>query len=132
MTGVDTNVLVRYLTQDEPRQARRATRFFEELASQGTRCMVGSVVLCELVWVLHGAYRLERDAIADTLDRLLNAAQVEIERRDVVMAAVGHYRRGPGDFADYVIGESHLRSGCDATVTFDRRLARVPAFRLLA
>ncbi len=132
MTGVDTNVLVRYLTQDEPRQARRANRFFEELATTGGRCMVGPVVLCELVWVLHGAYGLGREAIADTLDRVLSTAQIEVDRRDVVLAAMAHYRQGPGDFADYVIGESHARSGCDATVTFDRRLARAAAFRLLA
>lgn len=131
MTGVDTNVLVRYLTQDEPRQARRATRFFEELAGTGGRCMVGPVVLCELVWVLHGAYGLSRSAIAHTLDGILSTAQIEVDRRDVVLAAVAHYRRGPGDFADYVIGESHARSGCETTVTFDRRLSRAAAFRLM-
>ncbi len=123
---------MRYLTQDDPRQSRRATRFFEGLTGQGDRCLVGSVVLCELVWVLHGAYRLDRPAIADTLDRLLDAAQIEVDRRDVVLAAAARYRRGPGDFADYVIGESHRKSGCETTVTFDRRLAREPAFRLLA
>lgn len=131
MTGVDTNVLVRYLTQDEPRQARRATRFFEELADHGGRCMMDPVVLCELVWVLHGAYGLKRDLIADTIDRLLNASQIEVDRRDVVQAAAAQYRRGPGDFADYVIGESHRRSGCETTVTFDRRLAKASGFRLL-
>jgi len=89
-------------------------------------------VLCELVWVLHGAYGFSRSEIARTLDGILGTAQIEIDRRDVVLAAVAHYRQGPGDFADYVIGESHARSGCETTVTFDRRLSRAAAFRLMA
>ena len=131
MTGIDTNVLVRYLMQDHGPQARLANRFFEELVAAGDRCAVGVVVLCELVWVLRGAYGLDRKTVVATLERLLSIGQMELIDRDVIAAALARYRRGPGDFADYVVGESNRQAGCAATVTFDRKLQREPTFQLL-
>ncbi|MBK5298543.1 MAG: type II toxin-antitoxin system VapC family toxin [Vicinamibacteria bacterium] len=131
MTGVDTNVLVRYLLQDDGPQARLANRFFDELVASGDRCAIGVVVLCELVWVLRGAYGVDRKAVVTTIDRLLSVGQIELIDRDIIVAALARYRRGPGDFADYVISESNRHAGCAATVTFDKKLQREPAFQLL-
>ena len=74
MTGLDTNVLVRYLTQDEPRQSRRANALVAEAAAGGDRLFVSAVVLCELVWVLRGAYSLEKAAVVSALERILSTA----------------------------------------------------------
>lgn len=131
MRGIDTNVLVRYLMQDHGPQARLANRFFDDMVAAGDRCAVGVVVLCELVWVLRGAYGLDRKTVVATLGRLLSVGQIELIDRDVIVAALARYRRGPGDFADYVIGESNHQAGCGATVTFDRKLRGEPAFELL-
>jgi predicted nucleic-acid-binding protein len=131
VTGLDTNVLVRYLTQDDPRQSRRAAALVAEAVADGQRLFVSALVLCELVWVLRGAYSLDRSTIALALDRILATAQIEVDQKDVVRAALEDYREGAGDFADYVIGRRGREAGCEKTATFDGRLKRSELFRLL-
>lgn len=131
MTGLDTNVLVRYLTQDDPRQSRRASALVAEAVAGGERLFVSAVTLCELVWVLHGAYAFDRRTIAMALERILATAQLEIDQKDVVREALEDYRAGGGDFADYVIGRRGREAGCDRTATFDRRLKASALFRVL-
>ena len=71
MTGLDTNVLVRYLTQDDPEQAAAASRAIEEVVATGEACFVSTVCLCELVWVLDAAYGYGREQIARALRQIL-------------------------------------------------------------
>ena len=132
MMGLDTNVLVRYLTQDDPWQARRASALVEDTLARGERCFVNLVVLCELVWVLRGTYELDKRTVLDTLERILDTAQFEIDEKDQVREAVGSYRRGRGDFADYLIGHRNQHAGCLETATFDRRLKGSSGFQILA
>lgn len=132
MTGLDTNVLVRYLTQDEPRQSRRAATLVAEAVSGGQRLFVSTLVLCELVWVLRGAYALDRPTIAGALERILSTGQLEIDQKDIVREALGDYKAGGGDFADYVIGRRGREAGCKSTASFDRRLKGSGLFRLLS
>jgi predicted nucleic-acid-binding protein len=102
-----------------------------EAVAGGERLFVSSVVLCELVWVLRGAYSLDRPTIAMALERILATAQLEIDEKDVVREALADYRAGGGDFADYVIGHRGRDVGCKSTATFDRRLKGSRLFRLL-
>jgi predicted nucleic-acid-binding protein len=132
LTGLDTNVLVRYLTQDDLRQSRRANALVAGATSGGDRLFVSTVALCELVWVLRGAYELDRPTVAMALDRILATAQLEIDQKDVVRGALEDYRAGGGDFADYVIGRRGREVGCEATATFDRRLKASGLFRALS
>ncbi len=131
MTGLDTNVLVRFLTEDDPVQSRRAAAWIATTAARGARCYVSAVVLCEMAWVLAGAYEVSKADLLVTLDRLLDTTQFVIGNKDVVRRAVEAYRTGRADFADYVIGELHRDAECDTTVTFDRRLRRDRRFQLL-
>jgi predicted nucleic-acid-binding protein len=131
VTGLDTNVLVRYLTQDDPRQSRRVNALVAEAVAAGERLFVGAVVLCELVWVLRGAYGLDKATIVAALERILATAQLEVDQKDVVRGALEDYRGASGDFADYVIGHRAREAGCDRTATFDRRLKASPLFRVL-
>jgi predicted nucleic-acid-binding protein len=131
MTGLDTNVLVRYLTQDDPAQARRAEAVLAEATSRGERCFIGPVVLCELTWVLRGAYNRPKADVIRTLDLILATRQFEIGDKDLVREALDAYRGGRADFADYLTGSSHRGAGCTETVTFDRRLEGARQFRLL-
>jgi predicted nucleic-acid-binding protein len=131
LIGLDTNVLVRYLTQDDAAQARHANALLVEAAADGNRCFVGSVVLCELAWVLRGAYGLDRATIASTLERILATTQFAIDEKDVVRRALQDYRTGKADFADYVIGHRSQEAGCTATATFDRQLRGQTLFRVL-
>lgn len=132
LTGLDTNVLVRYVTRDHPEQAQAARDFIEGAEARGERLYVSHVVLCELVWTLAGrGYRYSRHDIAALLLRLLETAVFEIEARDVVGVALADFAGGPGGFADCLIGRIHQATGCRDTASFDRRLASSGLFAVL-
>ena len=131
MIGLDTNVLVRYLAQDDPQQFDRAERFIRSAKDSGQTLFLNHLVLCELVWVLGGAYRHSRSEIVEVLDRLLLTSDFEIEDRDAVYGALAEFRRSQGDFSDYLIGVKNRNSGCETTATFDRALKDTPVFTLL-
>jgi predicted nucleic-acid-binding protein len=131
VTGLDTNVLVRYLTEDDPVQSRAAAAVIRTTIARGDRCYVSAIVLCELSWVLRGAYKITKSDLLLTLDRLLSTVQFVIGDKDLVRAAIENYRAGHADFADYVIGGIHADAGCRKTVTFDRRLRSDAAFQVL-
>ena len=131
MIGLDTNVLVRYLTQDDVAQARKADALIAEAAASRDRCVIGPVVLCELVWVLRDAYETPKDELVTTLERILATQQFEILEKDRVREALEAYRMGRADFADCVIGVTNQAAGCSETATFDRRLRGARGFRVL-
>lgn len=131
MNGIDTNILVRYLTQDDPAQARAVDDLISEAVEGGARLRVDDVVLCELVWVLRGAYRFDQATIAATLDKVLSTGLFAFEDREASRRALDEYRNGGGDFADYLIGRRNLGAGCETTVTFDRALDGNDAFTVL-
>lgn len=131
MKGLDTNVLVRYLTQDDPVQARKASALIDEAIASQEKLHLDEVVLCELVWVLRGAYRLDKQTVVGVLDRILSAGQFSILDRDLVADAVNAFRDGGGDFADYLLGHRNRKAGCSVTVTFDRPLRPSDLFQLL-
>ena len=131
MIGLDTNVLVRYLTQDDATQARKADALISGAVARRDRCVIGPVVLCELVWVLRDAYETPKDQLVMTLERILSTQQFEILEKDRMREAFDAYRTGRADFADYVIGSANRFAGCTETATFDRRLRGAAGFRLL-
>lgn len=131
MIGLDTNVLVRYLTQDDRAQARRAEAAIVKATAGGGRCAISPVVLCELVWVLRGAYKVSKPDVLAALDGILATEAFEILDRPVIQGAIELYRLGRADFSDFVIGLSGAAAGCVETVTFDRALRGVQGFRAL-
>jgi predicted nucleic-acid-binding protein len=122
MIGLDTNVIVRYIMQDDPRQSKLATSFIEQLtgASPG---FVSLVTVTELVWVLESAYSLRRNQIVEALVNLINIDVFKIERVAVVAAAVRSFKAGSADFANCLIERSSANAGCEKTMTFDRAAA---------
>jgi predicted nucleic-acid-binding protein len=129
--GIDTNVLVRYLTQDDPAQAKKANEIVASASARGERLRVDVVVLCELVWVLMAAYDFNRSAVADTLEQMLGTSLLHFDDKESVRQAAEDFRHGKGDFADYVIGNRNRRAGCVETITFDRALKNDAAFRVI-
>lgn len=131
MIGIDTNVLVRYLTQDDAIQARKVDTFLNAAVEEGSRLRVDDIVLCEVVWVLRAAYRLSKPTIVAALDRVLATAIFSFDDREILRGALADYLDGPGDFADYVIGRRNARAGCEHTATFDRQLSSASSFLVL-
>lgn len=131
MKGLDTNVLVRYLTQDDREQARKADRLVETLVAKGERAFVNAIVLAELAWVLRSAYGFGKEALVRVLERMLATPRLVLEDRDEVREALDEYRGGEGDFSDYLIGARNHRAGCSETATFDRHLKGSALFTIL-
>jgi len=131
VTGIDTNVLVRFLVVDDAKQAAKAAFLVEDAVIRGERLFVCSIVLCELVWVLESAYRVPREEIANTVERVLMARQFEIEHKDCAWAALADFRGSQADFADCLIGRINQTAGCTTTCTFDRAAQEVASFSSL-
>lgn len=131
MIGLDTNVLVRYLVKDDPKQAEAAARVIRKASRQDEPLFVNHVVLCELVWVLESAYEYPKPDIVEVLEKLLMTKQLRIERKDDIWAALAAYRQGRGDFSDHLLGHMNVSHGCQYTVTFDTALKGSAAFRVL-
>lgn len=130
MIALDTNVLVRFLVQDDLAQAELATSVIDQLTDD-VRGFVSREVLIELVWVLERAYRLGRAEIAVSIDGLLTATELEVEGSDEVAPALELYRNDGFGFADLMIAAAAMRAGASEMVTFDRKAARLPGVRLL-
>lgn len=128
MIAVDTNILLRYVLQDDVRQAALATSVIEKSLSISTPGFVSLVVVCELVWALGRTYHMPRDRIGTFLMRLAEAPQVYLEDRETVVAAAN----GRADIADSIIHQVGRRNGCTHSVTFDRKFARLDGVELLA
>ncbi len=124
MIGLDTNVLVRYVVQDDRTQARAATRLIETKCSAETPGFVSLVVLTEVVWVLDRAYGYPRADISAVLGALFATAELRVEAPELARTAAQSYAAGAADFADYLIGYIHSASGCETTYTFDKRCAK--------
>ena len=130
MIGLDTNVLVRYIAQDDPAQSGIANRLIEKTLSAEHPGFISTIVLCELVWVLEGAYECAHAEVVQVLDRLLRARPFVIERAEAAWQAKQMFATGKADFADCLIERTGSACGCDRTVTFDRTAARDAGMRL--
>jgi predicted nucleic-acid-binding protein len=129
MRGIDTNVVVRYLTQDDPAQSKRANAIIDGALATGERLHLDAIVLCELVWVLRSGYGFDRATVAATLIKLLDAAQLSVDNRDLLRDATRRYASG-GDFADFILALRNRAVGCDTTLTFDRAHRKSDLFTL--
>jgi predicted nucleic-acid-binding protein len=128
--GLDSNVLVRYLTQDDPVQSRKADQLIDQALQSGEPLYLNHVVLCEVNWVLARAYGYGVVELGDTLEKILSAAQFEFEDKNCLWQALAAFRASGADFADCVIGLKNASAGCTATLTFDKRVGTLPQFSL--
>jgi predicted nucleic-acid-binding protein len=131
MIGIDTNLLLRMIVGDEPKQAVAAREYLRGRCSADEPGYVCHIVLVELVWTLARAYGYPREKIAAAIEQILETAQLDVESSNDVAAAVKDYRRGIADFADCLLVRVNATNGCTHTVTFDRRAAKLKGFELL-
>ena len=130
MTGLDTNVLVRYVMQDDPRQSPRATRLIESLTAEEPG-FVPVVTLVELVWVLSGSYGLDRKQVATVLGTLLRSKELVVDGAELVAQALKRYSAEGADFADALIERIAAAAGCSVTMTFDAGAVKAAAMTLV-
>ena len=130
MTGLDTNVLVRYLTEDDPVQTIAAGRVMDSL-SPDSPGFISLIVLAELVWVLESFYRFTKKEIERVLETLLRSQELVLERAEIVSQALRIFRGSRADFADCLIERCGHAAECHYTVTFDKKAAAA-GMRLIA
>lgn len=131
MIGLDTNVLVRYIMQDDLKQSPKATRLIESLSSDEPG-FVPLVAVVELVWVLSSSYGLNRDQVTEALDLLLRSKELVVDRADLVLQAQRRFAKGGADFADCLIERIGHAQGCQSTMTFDAGAAKAAGMTLVA
>jgi len=128
--GLDTNILVRYLAQDDPVQSRKATEIIEERLSEDEPGFVSIVAMVETAWVLDRAYGLASTEIAAAIERMLQIDVLVVESAQELFTAMIALQKGHGSFADALIGSLGAKAGCARTLTFDRKARRLPGFEL--
>lgn len=131
MIALDTNVLVRLLTNDDARQAAKAEKWLLDNATPRSPAYVDHIVLCELGWVLERSYGYERDLVHAAIDALLQHSSIRVEAPDLVRQALDWHEAGSADFSDYLLAARAQAAGFAPVLTFDRKAARTPTHRLL-
>jgi predicted nucleic-acid-binding protein len=122
MIGLDTNVVVRYLTHDDPAQTSAAVRVMDSLSSDSPG-FLSLIVIAELVWVLEASYRFKKNEVEQVLWTLLRSKELVIERAEIVSQALRKFSTSRADFADCLIERSAHAAECQHTLTFDRNAA---------
>lgn len=130
MIGIDTNVLVRYLTQDDPVQSAQAAEILEQRLTRDEPGFVSLVTMAELVWVLQSFYEFTDKEIAAAIEGILAVPTFAVQNEGEVFAAIMALRMGLGSFDDALIGALSGWAGCSETLTFDRKAARLKGFTL--
>jgi predicted nucleic-acid-binding protein len=128
--ALDTNVLVRYLVQDDPVQSPKAEQILEGL-SESSRAFVSCVVLCEVFWVLKTSYRLSKESLIHVLDMIVSVTILDIEHHGSCLRALQAYQSGRADFSDYLIQAIASHYGHDRLLTFDKTAGLDEGFVLL-
>ena len=131
MIGLDTNVVVRYLTHDDPGQTVTAVKVIDSL-SPDSPGFLSLIVIMELVWVLEISYRFKKNEIEQVLETLLRSKELVIERAEIVAQALRKFSAGPADFADCLIERCGHAVECQYTITFDRNAASGAGMKLLS
>ena len=130
MIGLDTNVLVRYVVQDDPKQSLQATRLIESLTTD-VPGYVSVISVVELVWVLTGCYTSSKNEICEVLETLLRTKEIVVAHADTVWKALRVFKEDKADFADCLIERSANEAGCSHTATFDRDAVKHCGMRLI-
>ena len=128
MLGIDTNVLVRFLVQDDEAQFEKARKLIKREVAAGRRVFVNQLVLMETEWVLRSRYAVPKNQIIEAISGLLDATDVQFEDEPAIEEALFIWKDATADFADCLIGAKNRRMGCRVTATFDIRASKLPGF----
>ena len=131
MIGLDTNILVRYITQDDAVQSALATKIIEDRLMEEHPGFISLVTMVETVWVLDRSYGLPAAEIAAAVERILQTDILSVQNEQEVFTAMVALKAGIGSFSDALIGALGTRAGCAATLTFDKKAARLKEFELV-
>ena len=128
MLGIDTNVLVRFLVQDDQAQFEKARKLIKREVAAGNKVLINLLVLMETEWVLRSRYAIPKSRILDVFSGLLEATDIQLEDEAVLEETLYTWKDTTADFADCLIGARNRRLNCRATATFDAKAAKLSNF----
>lgn len=128
--GLDTNILVRYITDDDQSQADKVQEYLTSHKTN-TSFIINNVVLAELDWVLTSVYGYSKEEFLFVIDHLFQTNHVSFQSPDLVSKACSIYMDGRADFSDCLIGALNREQNCKTTYTFDKKASKLPSFTLL-
>ena len=131
MKALDTNILVRFLVQDDDKQCASVNRLLEAAEQESEVLFIPLLVVLELIWVLQSVYQVERREILKAIDSLLQLPVLKFEKQPVLRDFIRQAEQSNGGLADLLIGETSLASGCEAVLTFDKGAAKNQMFQAL-
>lgn len=130
MIGIDTNILVRYLTQDDLEQAQIVEEIFDAYFASQNSIFINNIVLCELVWVLERGYKYKRETICNVLKQIFSTEEFAFENHKILWLALDQYTQDELDFSDALIGLINKENGCIKTITFDQNAVKADNFKI--
>jgi predicted nucleic-acid-binding protein len=130
MIGIDTNILVRYFTQDNLEQAQIVEQIIDNYATSPNSLFINNIVMCELIWVLESGYKYSKEAISAVIKQMLSTEEFAFENQELLWLALNQYNQNKLDFSDALIGAINKDFGCSETLTFDQTAIRANNFKL--
>ena len=130
MIGIDTNILVRYFTQDDLEQAKIVEQIIDTHATAPNSLFINNIVMCELIWVLERGYKYSREAISNVIKQMLSTEEFAFENQKLLWLSLNQYIHSHLDFADALIAEINKELGCSITLTFDKGATKASNFKL--
>jgi predicted nucleic-acid-binding protein len=130
MIGIDTNILVRYFTQDNLEQAKIVEQIIDTHATAPNSLFINNVVMCELIWVLDRGYKYSKEEISKVIKQMLSTEEFAFENQKLLWLALNQYNQNRLDFSDALIGELNKEFGCLETLTFDQAAIKANNFKL--
>ena len=131
MIGIDTNVMVRYIVQDDPQQAKAASKLIENSCNSDNPGYINHIVLCEIVWVLKRNYKLNKAIICQVIEQIMRTDRLMIEDIQLVWRALETFKVTKADFADCLLGQKNLQAGCQYTATLDDAASETTGYKHL-
>ncbi len=129
MIGLDTNILVRLVMKDDPKQLSQILTFLSAAKQESTLLFINNVVLCELVWVLLRGYKQSKNDVIAFLDDLIHTKEIRFSHKETLRDAINLYKEGKGDFADYLTFVHNKDEGCSMTYSLDMQLVKEKIFQ---
>lgn len=131
MKALDTNVLVRFLVQDDNKQVKVVNQLFEKAEIEKKNLYVTQLVVLELIWVLESVYKVPRNAILHSLNELLSMPVLNFEKQAILRAFITSASNNNFDLSDLLIGQAAISADCETTLTFDKKAAKSGYFKQL-
>lgn len=130
MKGVDTNILVRFLTGDDELQTQKVYKLFKGAELEKKELFVSLLVVLELIWVLESAYKISRNEILESLSDLISMPILKFENFTILQQFINTAKDSKYDLSDLLIAHSAKFQGCQSTLTFDKKASKFLLFEL--